>query len=226
MLSLVREVAGAVITSVWKRSRQIGWVRAILTPGREDHLLTRYALVVAARTPALGIGGSTLCAGYSWLSSEHGLISDPSNLLDIRVVTATGEVKWASSDPDLSWAMRGTEGGFAIATHFKFRAHHFPENGEIWSGPIMIPIDKAAEAAEGIMGMVEMDKRGDLSVKTSIVACVLQKGMLGTKTDMLVVQAYDARGKEQGREAFRWALEIDGAIDQTKGSQTLLEIEE
>lgn len=155
------------------------------------------------------------------------MISDPSNLIDVRVVMADGQIKWASEDPELLWAMRGTGGGLAIATHFKFRAHHVPENGHLWGGPIMIPRDKIAEAAKGIVSMVEKDKKGEQSSKTAIYLYVLRKEQLkitGITDDVLVVHAYDGRGEVGGREAFRWALEIDGAIDQTRSDMTFADI--
>lgn len=39
---------------------------------------------------------------------------------------------------------------------------------------------------------------------------------IGTDSDMLVIHAFDAHGEEHGRDKFRWALDIPGAVDQTK----------
>lgn len=69
-------------------------------------------VVVACRTPCIGIGGSILCGGFSWLSGEYGLTSDPRNMLDAQVVKLDGEVVWASTEPDLLWALRGAGGSF------------------------------------------------------------------------------------------------------------------
>ena len=69
-------------------------------------------IVVACRTPCIGIGGSILCGGFSWLSAEYGLTSDPQNLLDAQVVKLDGQVVWASTEPDLLWALRGAGGSF------------------------------------------------------------------------------------------------------------------
>ena len=70
-------------------------------------------LVVSIRTPNLGIGGSVLCGGFSWLSGEFGCASDPLNMLDAQVVKLDGTATWASVEPELLWALRGTEGSFA-----------------------------------------------------------------------------------------------------------------
>lgn len=47
---------------------------------------------------------------------------------------------------------------------------------------------------------------------------VIRKSLLetiSTAQNVLVVHAYDANGEEHGRKAFKWALDIPGAIDQT-----------
>lgn len=183
--------------------------------------------VVAIRTPCIGIGGSTLCSGFSWLSSQFGCASDPANLLDARVVLADGTVKWASEDPELMWALRGTETGFAIVTHFKFRARKFPQNGKLWAGPILIPRTQVKECAKGIMSMVERDAKGELGDKTAMFLYVMKKEMLqfiGASDDMLVVHCFSQEGEEKGRKEFEWALNCEGAIDQTRGGMTLWEV--
>jgi FAD/FMN-containing dehydrogenase len=68
--------------------------------------------VIACRTPMIGVGGSTLAGGFSWLSAEYGCTSDSENLLDARVVKMDGSIIWASEEPELLWALRGTQGGF------------------------------------------------------------------------------------------------------------------
>lgn len=46
------------------------------------------------------------------MSYEYGLLSDPENMLDAQVVTLDGRVIWASEEPELLWALRGSGGGF------------------------------------------------------------------------------------------------------------------
>ena len=179
-------------------------------------------MIVAARTPAIGVGGSTLCSGFSWMSHEYGCVSDASNLLDVQVVLADGTICWASEYPDLLWAMRGTEGGFAVAVNFKFAVKEFPENGHIWGGPILLPRNKVKEVAKGIAAMCS--GRKDVHPKVALFLYVIKKDilkLLGADDDMLVVHAYCGLGEEHGRQEFRWALDIEGAIDQTKGNMTM-----
>lgn len=102
------------ITRRWQRLRLVKRLSLIsfkLCPFYTLLMLCR--VVVACRTPSIGVGGSTLCGGYSWLSGEYGCVSDPANLLDAQVVKLDGTVKWASEEPDLLWALRGTIMDFA-----------------------------------------------------------------------------------------------------------------
>ena len=168
-----------------------------------------------------------MSGGFSWLSSQYGCISDPSNLLDVQVVTADGEAKWASSDPDLLWALRGTGTGFAIATHFKLRARKLPNHNKIWSGPILVPRSARVDVAQGIMSMVEKEKAGKLDGKTAMFCFMMQKenlAMFGSDQDMIMMHAFDARGEEAGRAEFEWAFKIEGAVDMTKGDLTMREV--
>ena len=47
---------------------------------------------------------------------------------------------------------------------------------------------------------------------------------IGADQDMLVIHAFDALGEEHGRKEFAWALDIEGAIDQTKGNMKLRDV--
>lgn len=90
-------------------------VGAGLDWGEVDARLAELApgyLLVGSRCPYVGVGGSTLAGGLSWLSHELGLGSDPRNLLDARIVLSDGRARWASEDPDLLWGLRGGGGNF------------------------------------------------------------------------------------------------------------------
>ena len=48
---------------------------------------------------------------------------------------------------------------------------------------------------------------------------VMKKHMLnriGATEDMLIIHPFDAHGKEHGQQAWSWALNIPGAIDNTQ----------
>src|SRR6201996_6777824 len=90
--------AGESITRKWTRLHQAMQVRCAL---QVPYLPLILSTAVSVRTPFVGVGGSILGGGYSWLSSEYGLTSDPANLLDAQVVKIDGGILWASEDPDL-----------------------------------------------------------------------------------------------------------------------------
>ncbi|RAK75311.1 FAD-binding oxidoreductase [Aspergillus fijiensis CBS 313.89] len=169
--------------------------------------------VVGARTPCVGVAGTIVNGGYSWVSSEYGCISDPGNMLDAKVVKYDGSVVWASTEPELLWALRGGGGGFGALVQVKLRTIPYPQN--IWAGPILVPRERLEEVAEGIENFLSRP----LSPRITMFLYVVKGRLLesiGTDEDMLVIHVFDANGEEHGRANFRWALDIPGAIDQTK----------
>ncbi len=88
-----------------------------------------------------GIAGLTLGGGFGWTSRKFGLTID--NLIEVEVVTATGEILKASEtdNPDLFWGIRGGGGNFGIAASFKYRLHQV--GPEILSGLIVHPMSEA-----------------------------------------------------------------------------------
>ena len=83
--------------------------------GEVDILMEKQApgyQIVGARCSWVGVAGSSLVGGLSWLSHEYGMISDPHNLLDMQIVLRDGRVLWASEEPELMWALRGGGGNF------------------------------------------------------------------------------------------------------------------
>ncbi|KIW30139.1 uncharacterized protein PV07_05908 [Cladophialophora immunda] len=179
-----------------------------------DKIAPGYA-TISVRTPSVGVGGSILGGGYSWLSSEYGLTSDPVNLLDAQVVKVDGTILWASEEPDLLWALRGTNGAFAVVTRFKLRARKYEPR--IWGGYIFIP---KTELRAVVQGIAAMDARPP-NPKVALGLFVMRKEQLihiGAKEDMLMILAFDALGETHGRgdDGFGWALDCPGAVDTTK----------
>ncbi|KAJ0156789.1 6-hydroxy-D-nicotine oxidase [Colletotrichum tanaceti] len=104
--------------------------------------------VPAARTPSIGVAGSILNGGLSWMSTEYGGISDPVNFLDAQVVKYDGTVVMASQEPGLLWALRGGGGGFGVVTKVLLRAHPYPT--DIWSGMVLVPRKLLPQLVDGM----------------------------------------------------------------------------
>ncbi|KAH8433855.1 uncharacterized protein LDX57_011492 [Aspergillus melleus] len=169
--------------------------------------------IVGARTPCVGVAGTIVSGGFSWLSGERGCVSDPANMLDAKVVKYDGSVVWASAEPELLWALRGGGGGFGVVVQVVLRVFPYPQ--DIWSGRILVPRERLEQVAEGIATFLSQP----LDPKVTMFLYVVKKKLLesiGTDSDMLVIHAFDALGEAHGRMSFQWALDIPGAIDQTK----------
>jgi uncharacterized protein (TIGR03086 family) len=92
-----------------------------------------------------GVGGLTLGGGIGNLTRGYGLSID--NLLAVDMVLADGSFVSASADqhPDLFWAVRGGGGNFGIVTSFVFRLHSIGTAGTVYAGPMLWPMEQAAD---------------------------------------------------------------------------------
>jgi hypothetical protein len=138
-------------------------------------------------------------------------------MLEALVVKLDGTVLWTSEDPALDWAIRGTEGAFAVVVALKLRAFKYPI--KVWSGPILLPNTEPVRK-QICRGILDMDvEHPDPKVALFLYRMnpeILKAIGDGKNGDMIVVHAFDGRGEESGRKAFDWALSIDGAIDRTR----------
>lgn len=92
--------------------------------GSVDQALTPLGHVMPAGVVShTGMPGLALGGGVGYLSRSFGLTCD--QFVRLRVVTAEGEVVYASADEnsDLFWALRGGGGNFGVVTEFKCRTH-------------------------------------------------------------------------------------------------------
>ncbi|KAL2834698.1 FAD binding domain-containing protein [Aspergillus pseudoustus] len=169
--------------------------------------------IVGARTPCVGVAGTIVTGGFSWLSGERGCISDPINMLDAKVVKYDGSVVWASSEPELLWALRGGGGGFGVLASVVLRVFPYPQ--DIWAGPILVPREHLDQVADGIAAFLSEQPDPKITMFLYVLKKKLLESLGTVHSDMLVIHALDANGEAHGRESFRWALDIPGAIDQT-----------
>ncbi|KAH8901072.1 FAD binding domain-containing protein [Thozetella sp. PMI_491] len=183
----------------------------------------KFSLPVA-RTAGVGVGGSILHGGLSWMTHEFGLISDPVNMINAEVVKYDGSVVMAADEPDLMWALRGGGGGFGVMTKVVLRAHYYPT--DIWSGMILVPRTDLKEVARHASGFLAKPQHPKISLMIYLIGKHMLRNMLDEKDlekvkgDMIAFHVYDACGEAHGRDAFRWALELPGAIDRTLVTDT------
>jgi FAD/FMN-containing dehydrogenase len=108
-----------------------------------DHETQAYGLATTGGVVGeTGIAGLTLGGGVGWLVRKHGLTCD--NLLAADVVTADGQLRYASPDSnqDLFWAIRGGGGNFGVVTSFQYRLH---EVSTILGGLVIHPRSAARD---------------------------------------------------------------------------------
>ena len=185
------------------------------TWGQVDLALASLApdfVCVGTRTPLVGVAGSVLIGGLSWLAHEYGMISDPANLLDAQIVLSSGDCIWAAAEaPDLMWALRGGRFSGGVLAALKFRARKYPT--EVFAGVISYPMTALKEVSQRLSAFVHQqhDPR---------VVCMAffanPKLSWFPAPESIMLMLYDAHGEAHGRgpEGFEWAFEIEGAMPQ------------
>jgi len=86
--------------------------------------------------------GMTITGGISWFSRSFGLGSD--NIVAIELVDGLGRLRTVSAteDAELSWAIRGGGGDFAIITRMEVALHSAPG---VYGGRLLWPIEQMGE---------------------------------------------------------------------------------
>jgi hypothetical protein len=99
------------------------------------------------------------------------------------------------------------------------RAH--PYSTAIWSGIILIPRKDLRTLAQQILSFISKPQHPKVNclaylVQEFMLSKLLDEDQLRSVTgDMLGVHVFDGCGEAHGREAFKWALEMPGAVDLT-----------
>lgn len=90
-----------------------------------------------------GVAGLTLGGGLGHLRRKYGLTVD--NLLSVEIVTADGQLRFASEteNPDLFWAIRGGGGNFGVVTAFEYQLHSV--GPQVMLAAPWYPVDQAKE---------------------------------------------------------------------------------
>jgi FAD/FMN-containing dehydrogenase len=154
--------------------------------------------LVGARCGWVGVAGGALVGGYSWLSHEFGLISDPQNLLDVQVVLKDGRVVWASEEEDgeLLWGMRGGGGNFGVVSALKMRARRYRE--AIFAGMAFLPYERLDEVGSWVSAMVEREKDPKLAFTITNQGPGTGRPAQGARPG-IAVYLFDANGEEHAR---------------------------
>jgi FAD/FMN-containing dehydrogenase len=175
--------------------------------------------LVGARCGWVGAAGGALVGGYSWLSHEFGLISDPQNLLDAQVVLHDGRAVWASEEDggDLLWALRGGGGNFGVVVALKMRARRCHE--AVFAGLMFLPYERLDEVGIWVERSVERLK----DPKTAFFITNQGPGTgvppQGSKPGIAVV-VFDAKGEGHARskeEGFGEIFEMEGLVEAACG---------
>jgi hypothetical protein len=171
--------------------------------------------LVGARCGWVGAAGGALVGGYSWLSHEFGLISDPQNMLDAQVVLHDGRVVWASEENggDLLWALRGGGGNFGVVVGLKMRARRYHE--AVFAGLVFLPYERLDEVGMWVKRSVERLK----DPKTAFAITNQGPGTgvppQGAKPGIAVI-LFDAKGEKHARskeEGFGEIFEMEGLTE-------------
>ncbi|KAG1778041.1 FAD dependent oxidoreductase [Suillus placidus] len=96
--------------------------------------LDKYGVtVVGAKTTGVGVGGTVLGGGYTYLSNQYGLSVD--NVVSLELVMPNGTVAsiTSSSNPDLFYGLRGGFNNFGIVTTVTMKTY---TQSQVWGGRI------------------------------------------------------------------------------------------
>lgn len=181
---------------------QVDTKLATLAPGH---------VVVGARCPYVGVTGSTLTGGLSWLSHELGLGSDPSNLLDAQIILGDGRMIWATEEPDLMWALRGGGGNFGVVANLKLRAHKYTST--IFSGMIRYPAESLYELSKAVAQWVRTSPDPKMAMHLFVFDFSARTLHGEAVKPELIALIFDSHGEHHGRsdKGFQWALDLKGA---------------
>ncbi len=107
-----------------------------------DALAPHGLTALAGSSRDVGVAGSLLGGGYSWLARRHGLGS--SKIVAVELVTGDGELVRADADrhAELFWAVRGAGANVGVVTALEFEVLPMTE---VYAGMLLFPMARAGE---------------------------------------------------------------------------------
>jgi hypothetical protein len=129
-----------------------------------DHLQDKRDIVIGGQCASIGVSGFTLGGGISPFSRSYGLGCD--NLLEMTVVTASGDVVTVSKDDeddkkrDLFWALCGGGGGnLGVTVSMTSKMHKLrDQDGKVVSGQLTWNLPQQQEAFDKAMHIFNSNK--------------------------------------------------------------------
>lgn len=112
----------------------------------------------------VGVTGYALGGGSAITNSLTGFGSD--QIISARLITAKAELLdiTQGQQPDLLWAIRGAGHFFGVVTELVIKAYPFSllgnEDGTIWSGAFVFPLDRAKEVATVMDALMDDSRYG------------------------------------------------------------------
>lgn len=96
--------------------------------------LDKYGVtVVGAKTTGVGVGGTVLGGGYTYLSNQYGLSVDNAVAFELVMPNGTVASITSSSNPDLFYGLRGGFNNFGIVTTVTMKTY---TQSQVWGGRI------------------------------------------------------------------------------------------
>jgi hypothetical protein len=148
--ALARNLEGEILLSMGRmrgvridpRARRAR-VRAGALWGDVTRPASAYGLAPLAGSSAdVGVVGSTLGGGLSWLGRKHGLACNSVTAIEV-VTPERGHIRVdAAHEPDLFWALRGGGGSFGVVTALELEL--YPAE-DFYAGSMLWPWERAGE---------------------------------------------------------------------------------
>ncbi|KAI1495728.1 hypothetical protein F5X99DRAFT_108175 [Biscogniauxia marginata] len=136
-----------------------------------ENLIPQGLMVIGGRVGPVGVGGLMLGGGMSYFSSEYGLALD--NVKSYEIVLGNGTIVTASADNQYSDLYKGLRGGatnFGIVTSYELYTHPI---GSMYMDARSYSPNQTSDFFQAI---AEYQKRGQLDVKSSLSAQILETG--------------------------------------------------
>ncbi|KAF8993098.1 hypothetical protein BDQ17DRAFT_1312515 [Cyathus striatus] len=171
-----------------------------------NSLASQPVTVLGGRVPIVGVGGFSLGGGLSYLNNRHGLMID--SIVDAQVVLADGTVKWASTDADLMFGIKGA--GFSMGAVTELAVKAFPKPTSIFSGFLIFPMTQFSTIMANFVATTNNNTNPDVSLLLATLELSGQPVVLVFP----IVFGTEAAAKA----ALPWVWQLQGAIMDTSAS--------